>query len=57
MDQPESEFLFRISDKNVFALYEADGGAWKIKAKANIRRYFEMALSDGIKAGNVVILG
>lgn len=57
VDQPESEFLFRISDKNVFALYEADGGAWKIKAKANIRRYFEMALSDGIKAGNVVILG
>lgn len=57
VDQPESEFLFRVSDKNVFALYEADGGAWKIGAKANIRRYFELALTDEIKAGKVVVLG
>jgi hypothetical protein len=55
--QPESEFLFRISDKTVFALYEADGGAWKIKAKENIRVFFEKAFADEIAAEKVVILG
>lgn len=55
--QPESEFLLRISDRSVFALYEADGGAWKIKAKANIRAFFEKAFTDEIAAGAVVILG
>lgn len=55
--QPESEFLFRISDGNSFALYEADGGAWKIKAKTNIRMFFEDALAEEIKSGSVVILG
>lgn len=57
VEQPESEFLFRISDKTVFALYEADGGAWKIKAKANIRAFFERAFVNEISAGKVVILG
>jgi len=55
--QPESEFLFRISDGNSFALYEADGGAWKMKAKQYIRAFFENALVEEVKAGNVVILG
>lgn len=57
VEQPESEFLFRVSDRNSFALYEADGGAWTIKAKKNIRTFFEQALKDEIAAGNVVILG
>lgn len=57
VEQPDSDFLFRISDRNVFALYEADGGAWKIKAKKNIRAFFEAALGDEIKTGDVVILG
>ena len=55
--QPDSEFLFRISDKTGFALYEADGGAWKIKAKQNIRAFFEKCFADEIAAGTVVILG
>lgn len=57
VEQPESEFLFRLSDGNTFALYEADGGAWKIKAKKNIRAFFEKALSSEIVDGKVVILG
>lgn len=57
VDQPESEFLFRVSDRTAFALYEADGGAWKIGAKANIRAFFEKAFTDEISAGKVVILG
>ncbi len=56
VEQPESEFLFRISEKT-FALYEADGGAWKIRAKQNIRAFFEQSLKDEIESGEVVILG
>ena len=57
VEQPESEFLFRLSDRTTFTLDEADGGAWKIKAKANIRAFFEKAFTSEIAAGNVVILG
>lgn len=57
VEQPESEFLFRLSDRTTFTLYEADGGAWKIKAKANIRAFFEKAFTNEIAAGKVVILG
>lgn len=57
VEQPESEFLFRLSDRTTFTLYEADGGAWKIKAKANIRAFFEKAFTSEIAAGKVVILG
>ena len=55
--QPESEFLFRISQDKSFALYEADGGAWKIKAKRNIRTFLESQLQEEISSGAVVILG
>lgn len=55
--QPESEFLFRVSDRDTFALYEADGGAWKIEAKKNIRTFFENALKEEIAAEQVIILG
>jgi hypothetical protein len=57
VEQPESEFLFRLDKNNCFSLYEADGGAWKIKAKKNIRLFFEQALNEEIAAGDVVILG
>ena len=57
VEQPASEFLFRISDRNTFALYEADGGAWKIEAKKNIRTFFENALKEEIAAEKVIILG
>lgn len=40
VDQPESEFLFRIKD-NYFYLHEADGGAWQRTARKNIKAYFE----------------
>ena len=56
VEQPESEFLFRVRD-NSFALFEADGGAWKIKAKQNIRKFFNEKLKKEIDAGSVVIVG
>ena len=55
--QPESEFLFRVSPDRTFSLYEADGGAWKIRAKSYIRYFLEGQLREEIESGEVVILG
>ena len=32
LDQPASDFIFRVKAQGGFALFEADGGAWKIAA-------------------------
>ena len=32
LDQPASDFIFRVKAQGGFALFEADGGAWKIDA-------------------------
>ena len=52
--QPESAFLFRLSDKNgtiSAALYEADGGAWKREAMENIKEHLISKFVDveGVK--------
>lgn len=51
--QPESKFIFRLKDgKNygadcVFAaLFEADGGAWKLEAMKNIGEYLAKACAE-----------
>lgn len=50
MEQPESQFVFRMKEyKNEgiqCALFEADGGAWRLNAMANIKEYLEHELSD-----------
>lgn len=49
VEQPESEFVFRMkdSDSTVYcAIFEADGGAWKRKAMENIKSYLEFELAD-----------
>lgn len=45
LEQPESDFLIRIKDGQA-ALFEADGGAWKIDAKHNIAEYIREHLQD-----------
>lgn len=45
VEQPKSKFLFRLKDGNA-ALFEADGGKWKLEAKNNIYEYL-MASFDG----------
>lgn len=57
VDQPESEFVFRArkaGDLPNFALFEADGGAWRIEAMKRIKAYLEENLKD---VENVVVLG
>lgn len=49
VEQPGSQYIFRMQDRNGIqcALYEADGGAWKIEAMRRIKAYLEAAL-DGV---------
>lgn len=50
VEQPVSDFVFRMNQDRSggiqCALYEADGGAWKIKAMTAICEYLKAALSD-----------
>jgi len=51
VEQPESQFIFRMRDNERYggvdcALYEADGGAWKIQAMKKIKDYLEYELSN-----------
>lgn len=56
VEQPESEFLLRISDKGEIGLFEADGGVWKLEATRNVAGYFERELKDLIEKGDVVVI-
>lgn len=48
VEQPESEFIFRMREGRGIecAIYEADGGAWKIEAMQNIKNYLEEHLKN-----------
>lgn len=55
VDQPESEFLVRLQAGSGVALFEADGGAWKIQARKNIKDYFIAELEDLIEENRVLV--
>jgi hypothetical protein len=38
------------------ALFEADGGAWKLAAMRNIKEYLEKALAPEIDTGKVIVI-
>lgn len=57
IEQPESEFVFRAKKSDslpYFALFEADGGAWRIEAMKRIKAYLEENLKG---VDNIIILG
>lgn len=56
VEQPESEFILRLDKDFRVGLFEADGGAWKLCAKANIRNCFYTALEQEIEKGRVVVM-
>lgn len=56
VEQPESEFLLRISGDGKIGLYEADGGVWKLEATRNVAGYFEKELKDLIEKGDAVVI-
>lgn len=62
VEQPNSEFLLRLKRgypekgcEAAVALFEADGGAWKLAARHNIAAYFEDKLKDLVESGKVVV--
>lgn len=55
VQQPESEFLVRLKEGGYIALFEADGGAWKLNAKKNIAGYLREALKGYIVDRKVVV--
>ena len=56
VEQPESEFILRLDDEGRVGIIEADGGAWKMTAKANIAAYFETTLAEEVHSGSVVVM-
>jgi hypothetical protein len=46
VEQPESKFVFRMKEGPSAALFEADGGKWKIFAMQNVKEYLTGALKD-----------
>jgi len=50
IEQPESQFVFRVhqvrDELPQCALYEADGGAWKLEAMQKIGEYLKSNLTD-----------
>lgn len=54
--QPASEFIFRMQNGPQFGLFEADGGAWKLDAIKNIKKYLEDKLKEEINSGKITIL-
>lgn len=59
--QPMSQFVFRISDKEVpaFKIVEAEGGIWKNEAVSNIKGYFSSQLELAPEAirNQITIIG
>lgn len=56
VDQPESDFVFRMRKGPSCALFEADGGAWELQAMKNVKEYLLTELKEEIEMGRVVII-
>jgi len=56
VDQPESEFIFRMQSGPKCALFEADGGKWKLDAMKYIKNYLQRELKELIDAEKIVII-
>jgi hypothetical protein len=46
IEQPEIKFVFRMQDGPRAALFEADGGAWKLKTMLDIKDYLKSQLEQ-----------
>jgi len=61
IEQPESKFIFRMKSgqegqKPTCALYEADGGSWKLTAIERIKAFIYQWLAE-VKFENVSVIG
>lgn len=56
VEQPASDFIFRMKDGPRGAIFEADGGAWRNQAIVNVRDYLATELAAEIEAGRITII-
>lgn len=56
IEQPESNFIFRMQNGPKCALFEADGGAWENEAMKRIKEYLQLALEEEISSGRLTII-
>ncbi|WP_405100759.1 hypothetical protein [Oceanobacillus sp. FSL H7-0719] len=56
VNQPASDFIFRMKDGPRGAIFEADGGVWRNEAIANVRDYLATALKTEIENGRITII-
>ena len=55
VQQPASEFVFRVYEDRSISLTAADGGMWKLAARDAAKRYLTDALADEIEKGLVIV--
>lgn len=55
VEQPESEFVFRVYDDRSISLTAADGGMWKLAARNAVWDYLTHALSNEILTERVIV--
>lgn len=46
VEQPSSDFILRLNKEAKLALFEADGGFWKLEAVRLVREYLDESLKD-----------
>lgn len=56
VEQPTSDFIFRMQNGPECALFEADGGKWKLEAIDNIRNFLLVLLNNEVESGKVTII-
>ncbi|MBO1513233.1 hypothetical protein [Metabacillus bambusae] len=56
VEQPTSNFVFRMKNGPASALFEADGGAWKLEAMKNIKSYLQDELVQELEVGKITII-
>lgn len=55
VEQPESEFVFRVYDDRSISLTAADGGMWKMAARSAARQYLLAALREEVDSKRVIV--
>lgn len=56
VEQPESDFVFRMKNGPQCSIFEADGGAWKNDAIENIKEFLCSALKEEIERKRITII-
>lgn len=56
VEQPTSDFVFRMKEGPLGAIFEADGGAWRNNAIVNVREYLKEELEKEISEGKITLL-